>query len=541
MTAPENARAGAPRTAPYAWVVLGMLAFIYVFNFLDRQLMSTVIESIKRDTGFTDAEMGYMTGFWFALVYTTFGVVVGFFADRTSRRNVLFCGAVLWSAFTAMCGMATNYWMMLAARVGVGVGEAAGAPPSYSIISDYFPAEKRGAALAIFSLGVPFGQALAVAFGSQIDIIWGWRAAFIGIGIAGIFAAILMYFVVREPRRGAVDPPHLAAIAHETSGFGETFWEFVNRPVLLFTALSCGLSAFVGYAALNWNAPFLLRVQGMTREELSIWYALMLAIALGLGTWLSGAMVDWLAKRSRVWYAMLPALTFAIATPFWYFATQAASWQAALAILSVPTFLTIFYLAPGIALVNNSVKPSQRTMSSAILLMVLNFIGLGGGPTLVGALSTSFTASKLEAGLGVTPEQVGAYLKMTAAEAKTLPENVQTAIVAAGAGGLRDALAWMTPFYLVAIFFLLLQALAVSRELKAGAPIRDGGARLGIVLFVVGAVGLVANLVMRGPAAMVSISDVLSMTQGLMLLIATLAGTFLCFKAIRSRSSVDAL
>jgi MFS family permease len=128
--------------------------------------------------------MGYMTGFWFALVYTTFGVVVGFFADRTSRRNVLFCGAVLWSAFTAMCGMATNYWMMLAARVGVGVGEAAGAPPSYSIISDYFPAEKRGAALAIFSLGVPFGQALAVAFGSQIDIIWGWRAAFIGIGIA---------------------------------------------------------------------------------------------------------------------------------------------------------------------------------------------------------------------------------------------------------------------------------------------------------------------------------------------------------------------
>lgn len=537
MTDIAAAPPGAQRTTPYAWVVLAMLAFIYIFNFLDRQLMSTVIESIKRDTGFTDAEMGYMTGFWFALVYTTFGVIVGFLADRTSRRNILFCGAVLWSGFTALCGMATTYPMMLAARVGVGIGEAAGAPPSYSIISDYFPAHKRGTALAIFSLGVPFGQALAVAFGSQIDIIWGWRTAFIGIGIAGVVAAILMLFIVREPKRGAMDTPELAAMAHEKSGFGETFWEFVNRPVLLFTALGCGLSAFVGYAALNWNAPFLLRVQHMTREELSLWYALMLAIALGLGTFLSGAIVDWLAKRSRVWYALLPALAFAVATPFWYFATQATDWKTALLILAVPTFLTIFYLAPGIALVNNTVKPSQRTMSSAILLMVLNFIGLGGGPTLVGTLSTGFNSSKLQSALSITPEQAEAYMKMPAAAVKTLPENIQAAVGAAGIEGLRDALMWITPFYGVAVFFLLLQAFAISRELKAGAPVRDGGARLGIVLLIVGAGGLAANYVMRGAEAMVSTTDVMSIVQGVMLLAATLAGLFLSFKAITRKSA----
>src|SRR5689334_13143891 len=202
-TAGDAPAAASQRTKPYAWLVLAMLAFIYIFNFLDRQLMSTVIESIKKDTGFTDAQMGLMTGFYFAIVYTTFGVVVGFLADRTSRRNILFAGAVLWSGFTALCGMAHNYPTMLAARVGVGVGEAAGAPPSYSIISDYFPAEKRGLALALFSMGVPIGQAAAIAFGAQIDIHWGWRNAFIAIGIAGAIAALMMLFVVREPKRGA--------------------------------------------------------------------------------------------------------------------------------------------------------------------------------------------------------------------------------------------------------------------------------------------------------------------------------------------------
>src|SRR5689334_24014247 len=202
-TATAGATPAAHRTTPYAWVVLAMLAFIYIFNFLDRQLMSTLIESIKKDTGFTDKQMGFMTGFNFALFYTVFGVIVGFLADRTSRRNILFAGAVLWSGFTALCGMAHNYPTMLAARVGVGVGEAAGAPPSYSIISDYFPAEKRGLALALFSMGVPIGQAAAIAFGAQIDKLYGWRTAFIAIGIAGAIAALMMLFVVREPKRGA--------------------------------------------------------------------------------------------------------------------------------------------------------------------------------------------------------------------------------------------------------------------------------------------------------------------------------------------------
>lgn len=512
---------GAQRTTPYAWVVLAMLAMIYIFNFLDRQLMSVLIESIKNDPAFlktlpdgstqglTDEQMGWMTGFWFALVYTVLGVIVGFLADRTSRRNILFVGATLWSGFTALCGMATNYPMMLVARVGVGVGEAAGAPPSYSIISDYFPAEKRGLALALFSMGVPLGQAAAIAFGAQIDKMFGWRMAFIVIGVAGVIAALLMLFVVREPKRGAMDPAKLAAVAHERSSFGATFWQFISRPVLLWTAMGCGLSAFVGYAALGWNASFLLRTLEMTRDELSLWYALVIGVGIGIGTIASGAIVDIMSKRSRVWYALTPLIAMAAAIPFWYLYTQAQDWVTGLAWLFLPLLLNIFYLAPGIALVNNSVKPSQRTMSSAILLMVLNFVGLGGGPTLVGILSTTFSKDKVAAGMEAA---------------------------AAGAEGLREALLWMTPFLAVAVFFLVLQALAIKREEKAGGPLSDGGFAVGVVLLLTGLGGLAARFYFGGVAGMTS-TEFMPLLQLALLVLAAALGVVLLAGAGRRKKA----
>jgi predicted MFS family arabinose efflux permease len=496
--AAEGAPSVPQRTKPYAWLVLGMLCFIYVFNFLDRQLMSILTESIKRDLGFTDKQMGYMTGLYFALVYTLFGVVVGFLADRTSRRNILFAGAFLWSLFTVACGLAKDYPSMLGARVGVGVGEAAGAPPSYSIISDYFPAEKRGMALAIFSLGVPFGQALGAAFGAQIDAMFGWEMAFIGIGVAGMIASVVMLLVVREPKRGAMDPPHIAAMATEKASFANTAWEFLNRPMLLWAALACGMCSFVGYCALNWNASFLIRVKGITREEMAIWYAGMLAVSMGLGTWVSGYLADKFGKRSKVWYALVPLCAMAASLPFWFAYIVADGWVMAVAILAGPTFFTIMYLAPALAVVQNSVKPSQRTMAGALLLMVLNIIGLGGGPTMVGILSTMFSEQHVMAALGVSHEQAVEYLRMPAAQLATLPD-IGPAVATASAQGLTDAFWWVTPFYGVAIFFLGLQALATKREIAAGAPVRDGGFRVGIVLTIVGAAGLYLRSTTLGP------------------------------------------
>ncbi len=505
----------AQRTSPYAWIVLFMLATIYIFNFLDRQLMSVLTESIKSDpaflkqlpdgttVGLSDAEMGWMTGFWFALVYTVLGVVVGFMADRTSRRNILFVGATLWSGFTAMCGLSQNYTTLLLSRVGVGVGEAAGAPPSYSIISDYFPAKKRGLALALFSMGVPLGQAAAIAFGAKVGEAYGWRTAFIAIGVAGVIAALLMVFVVREPKRGAMDPAKLAATAGERSSFGATFWQFISRPALLWTAMGCGLSAFVGYAALGWNAPFLMRTLHMKADELALWYALVIGVGIGIGTIASGVIVDVMAKRSRVWYALTPLIAMAAATPFWYFYTQATEWPIALGLLVMPLLLNIFYLAPALALVNNSVKPSQRTMSSAILLMVLNFIGLGGGPTLTGILSTAFATSKIAAGMDKA---------------------------VAGAEGLREALLWMTPFFGIAVFFIALQALAIQREVKADGAVTDGGFAVGFLLLICGAAGLGARYYFGGVAGMTS-TEFMPLLQIILLAVAAVLGIFLILGA----------
>ena len=516
MTETTAAPPGAQRTTAYAWVVLAMLGFIYIFNFLDRQLMSVLIESIKKDpafattlpdgttVGLTDAQMGWMTGFWFALVYTVLGVVVGFMADRTSRRNILYAGATLWSAFTAACGLAQNYPTLLAARMGVGVGEAAGAPPSYSIISDYFPAEKRGLALAIFSMGVPLGQAAAIAFGAQIDKYFGWRTAFIAIGVAGVIAALIMLFVVREPKRGAMDPGYAAAAPQESSSFGQTFWEFISRPVLLWCALGCGFSSLVGYAALGFNAPFLIRVLKMTPDQIALWYALVVGVGIGIGTIASGAVVDRLSKRARVWYALVPLIAMAAATPFWYFYTQAQEWTMALALLILPLLLNIFYLAPALALVNNSVKASQRTMSSAILLMILNFIGLGAGPTLVGILSTNFATAKIAAGVDAT---------LAAQE------------------GLREALMWMTPFFVLALVFIALEAMAIGREVKAGKAVSDGGARVGILLFICGAGGLGARYFFGGVPGLTSTDPVQMMQLGL-IVISLLLGLFFVVRSM---------
>ena len=233
--------------------------------------------------------------------------------------------------------------------------------------------------------------------------------------------------------------------------------------MLLWTALGCGFCAFVGYASLVWNAPHSRRVLGMTREELSIYYALALGIAIGLGTFASGALTDWLVKRSKAWYALMPAIAMGLAAPFWYFYVGSHTWQTAILILLIPLFLTIMYLAPALALVQNSVRPSQRTMSGAILLMILNMIGLGGGPTLVGTLSTNFTQAKVAGGMEAAP---------------------------AGAAGLQEALLWMTPFYAVAVGFLLMEMMAINREVKAGGPVQDRGLRAGLVLAVVGFAGL---------------------------------------------------
>jgi len=425
----EGTAAVAGGRGGYRWLVLSILVLVYIFNFLDRQLMSILTEPIKAELGLTDRQMGLMTGFYFALMYTVLGVFCGYLADRSHRVRILAAGCAIWSAFTIMCGMAKTYPVMLAARMGVGVGEAAGAPPSYSIISDYFPAQNRGVALAVFSLGVPFGMALGAGVGGTIAATWGWRAAFIWIGAAGLIAAMILLLFVREPRRGAFEPEAApGAAAEPPPSLAGSIGAFFSRPSLVYAALGCGFCAFIGYANLNWTPAFLTRAKGINMGEIALYYSLMIAISAGAGTLLSGWMVDWLGRRGKIWYALLPMIAVILGVPFHVAFLLAPDWQTSLAFLAVPTFLNIFYLAPALAVVQNALPPRMRATGGALLLLVNNLIGLGGGPTFVGDLST-----RLEPVYG-------------------------------SAGGLQAALMWLLPFYGVAVVFLALEALALRRE-----------------------------------------------------------------------------
>jgi predicted MFS family arabinose efflux permease len=386
--APNASVADRTRTPAQAWIVLAMLWFVYVLNFLDRQLLSILAKPIQDSLGVTDGQLGLISGFYFALFYCLISIPVGWLADRTNRVKVLSAACATWSAATIGCGLATNYGQLVTARMMVGVGEAGGVPPSYAIISDYFPPHKRGTALGIFNLGPPVGQALGVAFGASIAIAFSWRDAFLALGAVGIFAAIALLFIVREPPRGGLDAAPQKST--EKAGFWPTFRMFFSRPTLVLIALGSGATQFITYGLGNFTVLFLQREKGMLLEEVAVYYALVVGIAMSAGIFISGRMIDRYTRRSKVAYAILPAISLALAVPFYVGFVWAPEWPIALLFLIGPTFLNYFYLSSAVTLVQQEVRPNERVMSGALLLLVMNMIGLGLGPTYVGMASDLF-------------------------------------------------------------------------------------------------------------------------------------------------------
>ncbi|MFT6609680.1 MAG: putative MFS family arabinose efflux permease, partial [Qipengyuania sp.] len=270
-----------------------MLAFVYVLNFLDRQLISILAKPIQDGLGITDGQLGLLTGFYFALFYCFIAIPIGWLADRTSRVKVLSAACAIWSAATAACGMAGTYGQLVVARMMVGVGEAGGVPPSYAIISDTFPRERRTTAMAIFNLGPPIGSALGVAFGASLAAAFDWRMPFYVIGGIGVVTAVVVYWVVREPKRGETDGlPVTTAPEVGPEGFVATILRFFRNPLLLTASLASGAGNFITYGLLNFTVLFLMREKGMTLEDVAVWYALVVGIGMSTGIYASGRIVD---------------------------------------------------------------------------------------------------------------------------------------------------------------------------------------------------------------------------------------------------------
>jgi len=394
----ENQRtAGAvdePVRGGRAGLVLGMLCFVYVLNFLDRQLISILAKPVQDALHISDSQLGRLTGLYFALFYCFIAIPVGWLADRTHRVNVLAAACALWSAATAACGMAGNYGQLVVARMAVGVGEAGGVPPSYAIISDYFPRERRGTAMAIFNLGPPLGSALGVAFGASLAAAFNWRVPFYVIGGIGVITAVAVYLLIVEPRRGSRDAPGVADHgAVPASSFVATILRFFANPVLALASVASGGANFITYGISNFATLLLMREKGMTLGEVAIWYALVVAIAMSAGIYASGRLIDRFTTRSRAAYGYIPALSLVVAVPFFIGFVWSPHWQWALVFLTVPMFLNSFFLPATVAFVQDEVSPDKRVISGALLLLVMNFIGLGLGPTYVGMASDFFHAA----------------------------------------------------------------------------------------------------------------------------------------------------
>jgi predicted MFS family arabinose efflux permease len=391
--------AASVRPGTGAWTALALLCFVYVLNFLDRQLLSILAKPIQDELGVTDGQLGLISGLYFALFYCLLAIPVGWLADRTNRVRVLSLACALWSAATIACGLSSNYAQLALARMSVGVGEAGGVPPSYAIVSDYFPSGTRGTALAVFNLGPPIGQALGVAFGASIAAAYSWRSAFVALGAVGIVTALIVWLFVREPVRGGLDAPRAANAAPGVPPKAE-FWatcrKFFSHPVLLRVSLACAATQFVTYAVLNFTTLFLMREKGMTLNEIAIYYSLLVGIAISAGMYTSGRLLDRFAPRSKVAFAWIPAVGLALAIPFFVGFVWARDWPLALAFLAVPMFLNYFYLSPAVTLVQEEVQPHERVLAGALLLLVMNLIGLGLGPTFLGAVSDFFRPSHPE-------------------------------------------------------------------------------------------------------------------------------------------------
>jgi len=362
---------------------LFILTIVYAFNFIDRQILVILQEAIKTDLGLSDTQLGLLSGFSFALFYTFLGLPIARLADRHNRRNIISIALAVWSGMTALCGLAQNFIQLLFARMGVGVGEAGGSPPAHSMISDMFPANRRATALAIYSAGLYFGIFVGYTSGGYLQEIYDWRTTFLVVGLPGVLLAFLLRLSVREPERGL----HDAGPKPVPYGIKETLSYLIKLKSFPFIAFGCAMSAFVSYGTSNFMPSFMIRYHGISPSEIGLTLGIVTGIGGMIGTFLGGSLTDKFAAKDTRWYMWLPGLTAVCAIPLALVTYHTGDKYIMLGTYFIVVILSTLYLGPSIAITHRLVSPSMRAMSSAVLFFVLNLIGMGLGPVLVGAIS----------------------------------------------------------------------------------------------------------------------------------------------------------
>ena len=383
----------------YRAYVLALLMVVYTFNFIDRQILAILAPYIQKEMGFDDSQMGLLGGPAFAVVYSTLALPIAWLADRMSRVSIIGVSLALWSAFTAVCGLTMSFWPLFGARMGVGVGEAGGVAPSYSLVSDYFPKAQRARALAVYSFGVPIGTALGYLFGGILAALIDWRMAFIVVGLAGLMLAPLLKFTVKDPVRGGFDraepvagAPEVTHVPTKAAGFGEVWAVLLKKPSFWFLAFGAACSSVYGYGSAFWLPSFFERSMGMAGVERAVYIAGIAFIGGTAGIWFGGWLADKLGKgTSKAWYPLVPAIGFIIAVPLFFLAMNVQDKWLAFALFLVPQALSLAWLGPVITSVQHLVPAHMRSTASASFLLINNLVGIGLGIYLLGAVSKALT------------------------------------------------------------------------------------------------------------------------------------------------------
>ena len=373
----------------YRNYVLGVLFLTYIFNVIDRsQVLAVNLQSIKLELGVSDARLGLLGGIPFAIFYSILGIPIAALADRWSRRNVLALAVAVWSAMTALCGMAVNFATLFAARVGVAIGEAGGSPPSHSLISDYFPKSARGTAFSIFALAVPVGTMIGAAFAGWSNVNYGWRATFMIVGLPGVALALLAWLTIKEPPRGLSDNVDQSVARAKAPSMWEVIKYLWRRRSFLHLSLAAALHSVVWYGAGQWNPTFFIRSHGWTAQEAGGYIAIFAGIG-GLGTFLGGYAADKMSvvKKDRRWYVWVPGLATLAMVPFQFGAYLASSLSMIVVSFAVMTFLAAVFFGPSFTMTQALATLRMRSVATSLLLFVQTLIGFGLGPWVVGRIS----------------------------------------------------------------------------------------------------------------------------------------------------------
>lgn len=390
--------ASPPRVTARTHLTLALIALVYIFSYIDRQVVAVLIEPIKHEFGVSDTMMGLLTGLAFGLFYALLGLPVGRLADRGNRRNIIAVCCTLWSIATMACGMAAQFWQLLLARMSVAVGEAGGMAPAISLISDLYPKKRRSLAISLFMMGPHLGLLIGLALGSWIAQNYGWRATFFFFGAPGVLLGLMVWLFAIEPRRGAYeDTPSVSTVSVGRASLWSQVRSLMGMASFRNVAIGCGIAGIAAYGYGIWVPSFLVRSHGMTIAHAGLLFGVLSGVGAMVGALFSGWLGDRMNAHHVRWQIALPMLGMLLSVPaglaflLW---PAGGAWQLgsiraphALVFAGIFSFFAAWWPSLSFSAISQMVGPSERSVAAALLSMFLTLMGVGLGPLSTGVFS----------------------------------------------------------------------------------------------------------------------------------------------------------